>query len=88
MIFHVFQATNHILTGRYGMNSKRIQLVLTGVVAWISLLLMTTTTYGASIVIGGDYTNIGTIVVVSPKPGNTPQNNGTALLNNLAGISA
>jgi hypothetical protein len=70
------------------MNSKRIQLVLTGVVAWISLLLMITTTYSASIVIGGDYTDIGTIVVVSPKPGNTPQNNGTALLNNLAGISA
>ena len=70
------------------MNSKRIQLLLTGVAACISLLLMITTTYGASIVIGGDYTDIGTIVVISPKPGDTPQTNGTALLNNLAGISA
>ena len=70
------------------MNRKRIQLLLTGVAAWISLLLMITTTYGASIVIGGNYTDIGTIVIVSPKPGDTPQTNGTALLNNLAGITA
>jgi hypothetical protein len=70
------------------MNSNRIQLLLTGFGVWISFLLMITTTYGASIVIGGDYTDIGTIVVISPKPGDTPQNNGTALLNNLAGISA
>ena len=70
------------------MNSKRIQLLLTGVAAWISLLLMITTTYGASIVIGGDYTDIGTIVIVSPKPGDTPQANGTALLNNLGDIDA
>jgi hypothetical protein len=83
-----FKATNHILTGGNGMNSKKIQLLLTGVAALISLLLMITTTYGASIVIGGDYTDIGTIVIISPKPGDTPQANGTALLNNLAGISA
>jgi hypothetical protein len=87
-LYFVFQATNHILTGRYGMNSKRIQLLLTGVTVWISLLLMITATYGGSIVIGGNYTNIGTIVIVSPKPGDTPQTNGTALLNNLAGIIA
>jgi hypothetical protein len=70
------------------MNSKRSQLLLTGVAAWIGLLLMITTTYGGSIVIGGNYTDIGTIVIVSPKPGDTPQANGTALLNNLAGITA
>jgi hypothetical protein len=70
------------------MKSKRIQLLLTGGAAWISLLLMITTTYGAGIVIGGNYTDIGTIVIVSPKPGDTPQANGTALLNNLAGITA
>ena len=70
------------------MNSKRIQFLLTGVAAWISLLLMITTTYGGSIVIGGNYTDIGTIVIVSPKPGDTPQANGTALLNNLAEITA
>jgi hypothetical protein len=66
------------------MDCKRIQLVVTGVAAWISLLIMITTTYGGSIVIGGDYTELGTIVVISPKPGDTPQANGTALLNNLA----
>jgi hypothetical protein len=70
------------------MNSKKIQLLLTGLAAWISLLLMITTTYGASIVIGGDYTDMGTIIIISPKPGDTPQTNGTALLNNLGGISA
>jgi hypothetical protein len=69
------------------MNSKRSQLLWTGVAASISLLLMIATTYSANIVIGGDYTDIGTIVVISPKPGDTPQNNGTALLNNLAGIT-
>jgi hypothetical protein len=70
------------------MKSKRIWFLLIGVAAWISLLPMITTTYGASIVIGGDYTDIGTIVVISPKPGNTPQANGTALLNTLAGITS
>jgi hypothetical protein len=70
------------------MKSKRFQLLLTGVAVWISLLLMVTTTYSASIVIGGNYTDIGTIVIVSPKPGDTPLSNGTALLNNLAGITA
>jgi hypothetical protein len=68
------------------MNSSRIKFLLTGVAAWISLLLMITTTYGGSIVIGGDYTDVGTIVVISPKPGDTATANGTALLNNLAAI--
>jgi hypothetical protein len=85
-LYSVFQAANHILTGGNGMNSKRIQLLLTGVAAWISLLLMITTTYAGSIVIGGDYTDIGTIVVITPNPGN-PTANGTALLNNLADIT-
>jgi hypothetical protein len=49
---------------------------------------MITTTYSANIVIGGDYTDIGTIVIVSPKPGDPPLANGTALLNVLAGIDA
>ena len=70
------------------MNSKQIQLLRTGVAAWIGLLLMITTTYVANIVIGGDYTDIGTIVIVSPRPRDTPQNNGAALLNKLAGITA
>jgi hypothetical protein len=69
------------------MNSKRIQLLLTGVAVWTTLLLMSTTTYGGSIVIGGNYTDIGTIVIVSPKPGDTPQNNGAVLLNTFAGIT-
>ena len=86
-LYLVFQRTNDILTGGNSMNNKRIQLLLTGVAAWISLLLMITTTYGGSIVIGGNYTNIGTIVIVSPNPGNTAQTNGTALLNALAGIT-
>jgi hypothetical protein len=77
-----------MLTGRYGMKSKRIQFLLTGLAAWISLLPMITTSYAGSIVIGGNYTDVGTIVIVSPKPGDTPQNNGTALLNNLADIPA
>jgi hypothetical protein len=69
------------------MNSMRIQLLLTGVAAWISLLLMITPTYGASIVIGGNYTDIGTIIFVSPKPGDLPTTAGTALLNTLNGIA-
>jgi hypothetical protein len=69
-------------------NTKRIQLLWTGVAAWISLLLMITTSYGASIVIGGNYASIGTIVIISPNPGDTQQANGTALLNTLAGITA
>ena len=41
-----------------------------------------------SIVIGGNSTDIGTIVIVSPKPGDAATANGTALLNKLAGITA
>ena len=48
---------------------------------------MITTTYGASIVIGGNYTDIGTIIFVSPKPGDSPTTAGTALLNTLNGIA-
>ena len=70
------------------MNSKRIQFLLAVFAIWTTLLLMSTTTFGGSIVIGGNYTDIGTIVIVSPKPGDRPQANGTALLNNLAGITA
>jgi hypothetical protein len=83
---HSIEPKSHSHGGN-SMNSKRIQLLLTGVAAWISLLLMITTTYGGSIVIGGNYTDIGTIVVINPTPGD-PTGNGTALLNNLAGISA
>jgi hypothetical protein len=70
------------------MNSKRIQLLWTVGSVWISLLLLITTTYSANIVIGGNYTDISTIVIVSPKPGDPPLVNGTALLNVLAGIDA
>jgi hypothetical protein len=68
------------------MNDKRTRLLLTGVAAWISLLLTITTACAGSIVIGGDYTDVGTIVIVSPKPGDSVQANGTALLNNLEDI--
>ena len=46
-----------------------------------------TPTQGANIVIGGNYTDIGTIIFVSPKPGDTPTTAGTALLNTLNGIT-
>jgi hypothetical protein len=84
--YFLFQTTNHILTGGRGMNNKRIQLLLTGVTAWISVLLMITSTYGANIVIGGNYTDIGTIIFVSPKPGDLPTTAGTALRNTLNAI--
>jgi hypothetical protein len=70
------------------MNGSRINLLLAGVVAWIGALPMVTTTYASSIIMGGDHTAIGTIVLVSPNPGDSAQNNGTALLNTLAGITA
>jgi hypothetical protein len=69
------------------MNGKRIQFLQIGVALWISLLAMITTTYAGSIVIGGNYTDIGTIVILSPNPGDTPQSNGTALLDNLLAIT-
>jgi hypothetical protein len=70
------------------MTSRGIQLFVTGIGASISLLVMITTTYGANIIIGGNHTDIGTIVIVSPKPGDAPLANGTALRNVLAGIDA
>jgi hypothetical protein len=70
------------------MNGSRINLLLAGVVAWIGVLPIVTTTYGSSIIMGGDHTTIGTIILVSPNPGDSAQTNGTALLNNLAAISA
>jgi len=69
------------------MNNRKIQLLLTGVAVWISFLVMITTTYGRNIVMGGNSTAIGTIVLVSPNPGDTAQANGTALLNSLAAIT-
>ena len=69
------------------MNSKRIQLRLAGVAACISLMIFITPTQGANIVIGGNTTDIGTIIFVSPKPGDTPTTAGTALLNTLNGIT-
>jgi hypothetical protein len=68
------------------MKGKRIQLLLAAVAAWITLLPMVTTTNGASIVIGGNYIAIDRMIIVSPNPGDTPQANGTALLNTLAGL--
>jgi hypothetical protein len=67
------------------MNSKRIQLLWTGVAVWISLLLTITTACAGSIVIGGSHTDIGTIVIVNTT-GGSPQTNGTSLLNTLADI--
>jgi hypothetical protein len=71
------------------MTSSRIQFFVTGVALWVCLLTMLTATCGASssIVIGGDYTDVGSIVIISPKPGDTPMANGTALLNNLEQIT-
>ncbi|MDA8082390.1 MAG: hypothetical protein M0024_01885 [Nitrospiraceae bacterium] len=55
--------------------------------ASIFLLLLISPAKAANIIIGGDYTDLGTIVVVSPKLGDTATANGTALLNTLAGIT-
>ena len=68
------------------MKSKRIHLLVTGIGVWISLLLMIRATYGGSIVIGGNRIVIDRMIIVSPNPGDTPQANGTALLNTLAGL--
>lgn len=70
------------------MKSARIQLVLIGVVVWITMLFMISTASSAGIIIGGNSTKLGTIIIVSPNPGDVPQANGAALLNALAGISA
>jgi hypothetical protein len=69
------------------MNGKGKYFIISGIAACVSLLLLITTTYGADITIGGDYTDIGTIIFVSPKPGDSATANGTALLNTLNGIT-
>ena len=69
------------------MKSSSIQLLLTGVAACISLTCLMTPTYGSSIVIGGNWTDIGTITFISPKPGDSPTTAGTALLNTINGIT-
>jgi hypothetical protein len=69
------------------MNSKRIQLLLAGTTACISLMFFITPTQGASIVIGGNWTDIGTITFISPKPGDSPTTAGTALRNTLDAIT-
>jgi hypothetical protein len=69
------------------MKSQRIQVLLAGVTACISLMFFITPTHGANIVIGGNTTDIGTIIFVSPKPGDTPAAAGTALLNTINGIA-
>ncbi|HJW30830.1 MAG TPA: hypothetical protein VJ508_16460, partial [Saprospiraceae bacterium] len=52
------------------------------------MLLTVTAAYATEVVIGSNSTNVGTIVFVSPTPGDSAQANGTALLNTLAGITA
>jgi hypothetical protein len=69
------------------MNCERIRLLLTAVTVCISLTVLITPTYGSSIVIGGDTTDIGTIIFVSPKSGDSPTTAGTALLNTINGIA-
>ena len=73
--------------GGNDMKSQRIQVLLAGVTACISLMFFITPTHGANIVIGGNTTDIGTIIFVSPKPGDTPAAAGTALLNTINGIA-
>jgi len=69
------------------MNGKGKHFIISGVAACIGLLLLITPVYGADIIIGGDSTDIGTIIFVSPKPGDSATANGTALLNTLNGIT-
>ncbi len=69
------------------MNSKGIQLLLAGATACVSLMCFITSTQGANIVIGGNTIDIGTIIFVSPKTGDTPATAGTALLNTLSELT-
>ncbi len=69
------------------MKNGSIRFLLTAVAAWISLIFSITPTYGAGIVIGGNWTDIGTITFVSPKPGDSATTAGTALLNTINGIT-
>jgi hypothetical protein len=69
------------------MKNERIRLLLARVTACISLMFFITPTQGANIVIWGNTTDIGTIIIVSPKPGDSPTTAGTALLNTINGIT-
>jgi hypothetical protein len=69
------------------MKSSSIRQLLAVVATCISLTSFMTPTYASSIVIGGNWTDIGTITFVSPKPGDTPTTAGTALLNTINGIT-
>lgn len=66
---------------------KRIIYLVTGMVICIGVLPLITTAYGAAVTIGADSTDIGRILFVTPKPGDTAAANGTALLNALDGIT-
>ena len=68
------------------MSTQRIKPLLIGAAGCISLMFFTTPNYGANIVIGGNYTDIGTIIFVAPNPGDLPTTAGTALRNTLDGI--
>ncbi len=65
---------------------ERFFFTLTGVAACICTLLLITQAFAANVIISGDYTDVGTIVVVSPKPNDSPTANGAALLNTLNNI--
>ena len=69
------------------MKSSCIRQLLTVVGTCISVTFLMTPAQGSSIVIGGTWTDIGTITFVSPKPGDTPAMAGTALLNTINGIT-
>ena len=56
--------------------------------AIIGFLFLFTSAYGAGITVRSDSADIGTIIVVSPNPGDDPVANGTALLNTLNGITS
>ncbi len=68
------------------MKTKGNFLVI-GLAIFVQLLFLVSASHGASITIGGDYTDVGTIIFVSPKPGDTAVANGTALRNTLNGIT-
>jgi hypothetical protein len=69
------------------MRNSGIQFLLTVVAACISLMFFIRPTHGSNIVIGGNTTDIGTIIFVSPKPGDTPATAGMALRNLVDGIT-
>jgi hypothetical protein len=69
------------------MNDQRILLMLAGATVCISLMFFITPTQGTNIVIGGNTTDIGTIIFVAPKPGDAPATAGAALLGTVNGIT-